>query len=987
MMISGLENPRNLCYLNSLVQALIHISEFFNLDTLNNELALIKEAFNISTLVPFVKKYTRPSNNKHFSIYRQDDPLEAVQDLIRTIISNKEDSELFEYIITNFGKDKKLYNPIQIRLQDKDKIFSSIQESLNDKFETIRIQKFPNLLIVSINRQTKRTPNNRYAINNEIHFTKSNESYKYDFVSVVCRQGSKSFAHCTTYAKLDGEWYHFNDEKVTKLEMNDSTMLNNIQNFGILYFYRLIEVITIKENQGEQKDSQINVEKACGLKNLSNNCWLNSMLQTIYYNKHLSEMIKSVHHSGNFINNLSTLLENMDLESGNSINPLDFNLFDKSMINFDDYSTKFDFLIDKLISEYQAFENYKLIVKTQFCCKESQICLSSKYEKYTYVPLLIEKDDFCESFKDFLSEDIIEYNLDEKYLQVTAKNEIDNCPQQITFQICRSYYDGSETQKNTKRFSFPLNFNMNEYQPEKNANYRLLAIVSHTGGVDFGHYISFIYNAKQNSFTCFNDININQCSIDETKELTFGGEDKVFQAVMLHYITDDFTENFEVTQPKIEEIKTKVETSKAGVIKINAKSESALSQLIEDTEKIKLKNFSIPKLMDPPSIPIEIKMHEEMKKQLNEKTEKKENKTKDNSNKRAYFKYPSNMRIQLKRLYDLNQDNQSPQWYSLNTGININSVRKFLKQLKEDKFHTDVSPHSGGRKSKVTEDYARLIIEKLKTEPRRSLASLAGIIREYNEEKEEGVKVLEEKLPSSRGIQRYFHSDDCKQIFGKTFSFQRVYTRGVKSNTEFNKALRKERVLELYKHIYNGQMWVSIDETSWNLNYLIQHRAKGWGEKGDKIIIKIKRTSIRLTAITAITYSGRSFCMIVKGSVTMSLFNIFLKNMLLKFEDEGQLVLWMDNCTCHNESKRIVEENGHTVLFNAPDSPQLNPIEMFFNTWKDRVNEKSKVWKEDFDAIQEIINTFTSIDPALIRRTMEFVKNIDWNNTLNDVNQ
>lgn len=159
------------------------------------------------------------------------------------------------------------------------------------------------------------------------------------------------------------------------------------------------------------------------------------------------------------------------------------------------------------------------------------------------------------------------------------------------------------------------------------------------------------------------------------------------------------------------------------------------------------------------------------------------------------------------------------------------------------------------------------------------------------------------------------------------------------------------------------------------------------GKKGEKLIIKIKRTNIRLTAITAITYSGKSFCMIVKGSVTMQLFNIFLKNMLLKFEDEGQLVLWMDNCTCHNESKKIVEERGHTVLFNAPDSPQLNPIEMFFNTWKDRVNEKSKVWKVDFDAIKEIIDTFTSIDPALIRRTMEFVKHIDWNETLNEENQ
>lgn len=60
-------------------------------------------------------------------------------------------------------------------------------------------------------------------------------------------------------------------------------------------------------------------------------------------------------------------------------------------------------------------------------------------------------------------------------------------------------------------------------------------------------------------------------------------------------------------------------------------------------------------------------------------------------------------------------------------------------------------------------------------------------------------------------------------------------------------------------------MWVSIDETSWNVNYLIQHRSKGWGKQGDRLVIKIKQSNIRLTAITTMSYSCKSFCMILKG--------------------------------------------------------------------------------------------------------------------------
>lgn len=47
---------------------------------------------------------------------------------------------------------------------------------------------------------------------------------------------------------------------------------------------------------------------------------------------------------------------NMDIER-NSIDPLVFGLFDSYGFNYDDYSTKFDLLVDTLKSEDLKFDN------------------------------------------------------------------------------------------------------------------------------------------------------------------------------------------------------------------------------------------------------------------------------------------------------------------------------------------------------------------------------------------------------------------------------------------------------------------------------------------------------------------------------------------------------------------------------------------------------------------------------------------------------
>lgn len=65
-------------------------------------------------------------------------------------------------------------------------------------------------------------------------------------------------------------------------------------------------------------------------------------------------------------------------------------------------------------------------------------------------------------------------------------------------------------------------------------------------------------------------------------------------------------------------------------------------------------------------------------------------------------------------------------------------------------------------------------------------------------------------------------------------------------------------------------------------------------------------------------------------------------------------------------------------MFNAPNSPDMNPIEMVFGFWKARsvvvLNQET-----DIDTIiDELAITFVKITRAEIRRCLEHVRNHIW---------
>lgn len=95
-------------------------------------------------------------------------------------------------------------------------------------------------------------------------------------------------------------------------------------------------------------------------------------------------------------------------------------------------------------------------------------------------------------------------------------------------------------------------------------------------------------------------------------------------------------------------------------------------------------------------------------------------------------------------------------------------------------------------------------------------------------------------------------------------------------------------------------------------------------------------------------------CGIVESTVDTAVFNTWLQKILIPDLPEGCVVV-MDNATFHKsqETKELVEKNGHKLEFLPPYSPDLNPIE---HKW---AHAKSLRRKHDCDVF-ELFNSHLS---------------------------
>ena len=138
------------------------------------------------------------------------------------------------------------------------------------------------------------------------------------------------------------------------------------------------------------------------------------------------------------------------------------------------------------------------------------------------------------------------------------------------------------------------------------------------------------------------------------------------------------------------------------------------------------------------------------------------------------------------------------------------------------------------------------------------------------------------------------------------------------------------------------------------------------------------------SAITAIDNLGnKPMCLIVKGTVDADLFMSFFKKPLNRYRST-QCVYFMDNASVHNKVDlvRICHEAKKTLLFNAPYTPDLNPIEMFFHDWKNRVRKNFQRLPPLDEFLDELKEQHLTIKNIAICTPLSHVINITFQKIL-----
>ena len=171
-------------------------------------------------------------------------------------------------------------------------------------------------------------------------------------------------------------------------------------------------------------------------------------------------------------------------------------------------------------------------------------------------------------------------------------------------------------------------------------------------------------------------------------------------------------------------------------------------------------------------------------------------------------------------------------------------------------------------------------------------------------------------------------------------------------NNVFNKEKRREFCIKLMESRNNERMIVFVDETNFNVHI---SRTKGWAKKGQRAVVKMhSRKAPNLNVMCAISTYQRA-CInfeTKRGSVTKEVFTEFIKRTVLNcFEvldevnDTTGITIVFDNAPCHYgvedslQNEEYLQSGRVQLLRLGPYSPQLNPIEGCFSSFKAKVKK------------------------------------------------
>ncbi|MDR1467512.1 MAG: ubiquitin carboxyl-terminal hydrolase, partial [Oscillospiraceae bacterium] len=243
--VTGLTNKRNMCYLNSALIVIVYNKEFQNLilkldDSKLNQFPLLKELKQITSNLTKGISCDSVKIASILRLARPGDPSEVFRQFLSKIENEAKKHNDFAEILSFF---KKFWGEIGssgseqdcnvVPLYPEDTIRHLDERLINHYTTHFKFARPPQILLLHFNRFVNKTTISKEEIifKNEINVNNN----KYVLNSLICNiKTSRGYTHYVVYKLIEGQWYYFDDENVSKTTAGE--VLSKTQNCFIFEY-------------------------------------------------------------------------------------------------------------------------------------------------------------------------------------------------------------------------------------------------------------------------------------------------------------------------------------------------------------------------------------------------------------------------------------------------------------------------------------------------------------------------------------------------------------------------------------------------------------------------------------------------------------------------------------------------------------------------------------------------------------------------------